>query len=51
MFIEIFPMGKQEIDNSVQKAKKHSDVNTHLRSRNVTVSLRMLYLGDEQILI
>lgn len=47
-------MGKQEIDNSIQRAEKHNKVNTNLRERNVTVSMMMFYLADEysfQILI
>lgn len=46
--IEIFPMGKQEIDNSVQRAEKQNKMNANLRERNVTVSLMMFYLADEQ---
>lgn len=46
--IEIFPMGKQEIDNSVQRAEKQNKVNANRRERNDTVSLIMFYLVDEQ---
>lgn len=46
--IEIFPMGKQEVDKSVQRAEKQNKMNANLRERNVTVSLIMFYLADEQ---
>lgn len=30
MFIEIFPMGKHEIDNSIPRAEQQNNVNTNL---------------------
>ena len=47
-FIEVFPMGKRDIDNSVQRAEKQNKMNTNLRERDVTVFLMILYLTDEQ---
>lgn len=41
-------MGKQEIDNSVQRAEKQNKVNANHREKNATVSLIMFYLVDEQ---
>lgn len=46
-------MGKQEIDNSIQRAEKQNKVknkvNTNFRKSDVTsVSLMLFYLADEQ---
>lgn len=45
---EIFPVGKQKIDNSLQRAEEQNKVNADLRERNATVSLIMFYLVYEQ---
>lgn len=41
-------MGKQKIDNSVERTEKQNKVNTNLRERSVPVSLLIFYLADEQ---
>lgn len=46
--IEIVPMGKREIDKSIQRAEQQNRVNTDLRERDVTVSPMKFYLSDEQ---
>lgn len=41
-------MGKQEIDNCVQRAGKQIKMNKNLRKRDGADSLMMFYLADEQ---